>query len=138
MSRLNELQRELTDKGVNIPRLCVAILGGNDQVFGEIVNDEGKVNPNEWVYIKDPKRFLRLQQMTQQGIVTNFIIGDMDMVESGKARFLPTGFYFISDLGEESQLAMLSLYMNFIDRKREATAREAGLVIPDRNVSRLK
>lgn len=128
---LEKLKEDLQQKGVKVDALAVLLVGGGEQVLGE-----GSQREDGLWDVKNPKRLVRLQQMDRsgQGLSISYLIGDFDMVEGGLMHVRPTGYYLLSEIDVPSQGAVLQLYRDFLVRKVEAKAREAGIVIPDKNI----
>ena len=140
-TRLDKLKEDLKTKDVSWDDMAVLMFGANEQIIGEIIAipdakgidfDYRLVNLSR--EIKNPKRFARLQRVTPKGITVDFIVGDLDLVESGVMQVFAVGGYWISELGEESQGALLSLYYDFLKNKEAARVASSGLIIPDMRV----
>jgi hypothetical protein len=138
-TKLKQLEANLREKGVDVASLAVVSVNGTEQVIGEV--DRHLVPRDAHLVgfrltVKNPKRFLRLQRVANGGIVTDFIIGDMDMISGGYLEIIPAFGYRLSDLNEESQTEMLSLYTEYIDRRNANRAAESGLVLPGKDIIR--
>lgn len=131
--RLKQVHAELREKKMNPELLAVAMLPGGTNVIGEVAMGP-EVHVGEALKMKNPKRFLALTGRTpgSSEVKVEFMVGDLDMIEFGTVELLPVGFYRFTDLGVESQLALLELFLDFHQRKAINRAREAGIVAPVR------
>jgi hypothetical protein len=125
---------KLKDLGAN-PNAFAVVLTSDGQMFGEV--EELVIGGP--TFIKNPKRFARYQKVSQkadgnQEVVINFMIGDMDLVESGNICVHANGGYYLGDIGESSAEAYLGLYAEFLVRKEghmaEIRRQPAGIVTP--------
>lgn len=122
---LQQMKDKVTDEGhVNVDALMVVMMG-QEQVLGECIGTtiEGQLE----ITLKNPKRFLRLQQVQPGNFRIDFLIIDLDHMSSGKATFFPSGFYYLKDMDTLSQLRMLLLYATYLENKKVARAAQAGI-----------
>jgi hypothetical protein len=137
MIKFNALVADLKKLGVEFPRdLVVVGVGASEQILGEIQWPEGDVRApgkivGKAVLLKNPKRFMRLQTVTPKGVAVQFLIGDMDMVESGIIQVFPVYGYYLRDLDPQSFGSMLELYREFLEMKAR---RDSKLVVPDQAI----
>jgi len=123
----------LRDKGVKVEDLAVIGLSSTEQLIGELITSQSEGEEKTLtgpLKLRNPKRFLRMQQMTEQGLAIQFMIGDLDMMDSGTVQVRGTFGYMLEDMGVEGQTSMLKLYLDMIQRKHMNRAREAGLHLP--------
>lgn len=132
--KLKAIKDALKSKGVAVEDLAVLMIPG-DQIIGELVGESGPVCPvNRSVKVKNPKRILREMMRTNEGVVINFMVGDLDMVEEGMVFFHPHGGYRVDQISEDSQVHLLAIYADFMERKMMNKAKEAGLILPNQGV----
>lgn len=125
---LEGMKSIIQDANVDVEKLGV-VMWASEQLFGEVI--ERKFEPYHHVVMKDPKRILRLQQVQPGNFRVDFILVDLDLMESGRVELQPMGFYLVRDLDEDSQHRMLGLYLSYLENKQRSKAAEAGIVIPD-------
>jgi hypothetical protein len=128
-----QLVKQLWEKGVDASTLAIVMLGNTEQLVGEVgdVDDEWKAGRPFKLF--NPKRFLRLQQMGQGGLMIQHLIGDLDMMSKGEIDVRPPVFYRVSWMDPQGIEDFLGLYVEFLDRKVVSSAKAAGLVTPDRS-----
>jgi hypothetical protein len=129
---LEQVHKMLGDK-VDIKTLAVLGLGPAEQIIGEIIGEPSSLVIGS-VKVKDPKRYLRIQQMTQEGLSISFMIGDLDMMDSGTVEARPNWGYYVKDMGTRGQTDLLRLYVDFLERRSVNRAKEAGLHLPTRGL----
>lgn len=132
--KLEAVINELKEKGCRPDILTVAFLATGEQLIGEMYAS----TPGAVLEMTNPKRILRLQQVQNGGISISLMVGDLDLLESGKVQLIPQLAYRVRDQSEDSQYAILTLYKEYLDRKRITKAEEAGIVIPSQSVSPFK
>jgi hypothetical protein len=129
------LKTKLRDYNVEPDDLMVVGAANGDMIIGE--SKEG-LTLNGSMRLKNPKRLARIQQNainreTQQVQITiNFMVGDYDLMQSGYLSIWPFVGYLFQDLGEESLDEMLTLYIQFFERKREHRLLQSGIALPGR------
>lgn len=81
------------------------------------------------VKVRNAKRLVRLQLRDQNtgAISIEFLIGNYDFVESGEFEVFSSFAYWVKKTSPESQIALLSIFVDFIKRKRVA---ESIIVVP--------
>lgn len=133
MISLLEIDSEMKKFGVNPELLAVLGVNGSEQFIGEIQGKPPEI-VNKRICLKNPKRFMRVQQMTPQGLAVQFLIGDLDMVESGLIQVFASYGYYLTSLCDQSRGAMLELFLDFLRRKRSSTSPivspPSGIIIP--------
>lgn len=127
-SKAKQYEGELGNKKINANKLAVLLYGAGEQVLGEL--EDGDYQPGTFIKITNPKRLIRIQQMGQQGMSLQFLIGDFDLIESGSMNIVPTGWFWLRDQSPESYEAYIGLLVEFLNRKIRNRAAEAGLVLP--------
>lgn len=128
-----ELSQKLEEHGVEVEKLYV-IYAGSEQLIGEL--QDGLFKNNEKLYLKNPKRVLRLQQVLPEGVAISFMIGDFDFISSGAVTVMaPTLSYKVLMQPEETKQFILSTYLNYFERKTVHKAQEAGLIVPKAGIS---
>jgi hypothetical protein len=139
---LEDLHTLLKTENIRVEALAVCHLSPNDMIFGEVYNFEDYFEPDKvagsifglenFVAIKNPKRLVRMTAQPRPGEFSfHFIFSDFDMVESGTIEVRPISAFFLSWLSLPSQINYCQEYISWIDGKRMATYKAAGLVIPD-------
>lgn len=134
VSKIEELREKIEKSGVrNVDHLAVFVLGANEQVMGEVWDASiGLVNGCR---LMNPKRLIRIQQMTSIGMSISFMLGDFDLIEAGEMTILDASCgYWICDQSDASQEALLGLYSDYLNRKSVNQARAAGLQVPDSKI----
>lgn len=128
---LNELTERLAARGVTVKNLAVFVLPG-DQIIGEVDGHIRVPGSPELIggviKLRNPKRLLRLQQASQHGLQINFMIGDLDFMDTGFIEIQANVAYYIHWMNAESQIALLNLYYEFLNMK---SADKAGIALPD-------
>ncbi len=137
-SKVTQIEGELRNKGWNVEKYVSFMITSGEQVVGELsVFDQAFVKFDELldgraVKIIGPKRFVRLQQMSPQGISVLMLIGEWDVVDpkEGHLWIKPiTGFRWADqDLATYEEL--ISMVEEFVKRSSMAKAMAAGLVMP--------
>lgn len=130
---LDAMKKHLLEDGkINIDR-CVMVLCNGEQIIGEIDESQPLECPaNGYVELKDPKRVLRIQHMDKASgsIVTNFVVGDFDLVEGGRMKVKADAWVSFPMLSFRSQKNFVSLMRDVVANKMRERAAEAGLVTP--------
>lgn len=140
---LPTIHKELEKFKVDPDVLLVVFLGDTEMVLGELLYDEefekgGKTHPSifqvaDYVAIENPKRLTRLQLVNRETnqIALQIQFGDFDMISNGVIEVKPTGGFFLDWCDYATQLRYCKGYLNFLEGKRRASARAAGLVLPN-------
>lgn len=127
-----ELIEQLRKRKVVVEDLYV-VYAGAEQLIGELMEP---TSPEEAIYLRNPKRVLRLQQVLPEGVAISFMIGDFDFLSSGWIKVVaPTLSYKVISQPEETQEFILTTYLNYFERKTVHKAEEAGLIVPKAGVS---
>lgn len=137
---LEKVQKEIRDKGYDPDRLAVFFLDGKEMIIGEVTPTVYNDNDSDLVgksrEVKNPKRYMRLQQLSQHGIAINTFIGDLDAVENGIIQIIAHAAYWLADIDEKSQIDTLKLLLNYFQQKVKNKAMEAGLTLPNTSLRR--
>ena len=138
---VDKLIEELNQKGVVAENLAIFHVG-SDQIMAELEGGDDDFDQlNEhiqkygFVSIDNPKRILRLQQVQGSGVVLSYMMGDFDLVERGEVNIAPTCWYRVVSQSPKSIYAILNLYKEYLDRRMQLKAEDAGLVLPERRVA---
>lgn len=134
---LDQLKKQLREKRIKVEDLVVVSINAGETIIGELITSQSQGEEKTLtgpLKVRNPKRIIRLQQMSQQGLSIQFMVGDLDMLESGTIQVRSNLGYLIEDISVESQTALLHLYRDFLDRKAENRAREAGLHLPTKGL----
>ena len=127
------LKKEILEKGkINIDR-CVILLCNGEQIIGELPEEEPLCIRSEgFTKIRNPKRVMRLQQIDKSSgsIVTNFVVGDYDLMEGGSLMVRAEAWTTFEMLSEAAQKNFVMLMKDVIANKMREKAAEAGLVTP--------
>jgi hypothetical protein len=132
------LLQTLEDAGVETQALAVFITGAGEQLIGECL--EGYVLKNKSLVgvpytVKNPKRFIRIQNVSREGMSIQFMIGDLDMIEEGEVEVIANIAYWLEKQGDTTREEMLALYVQFLERKIRNKAVAAGLVLPNERIT---
>jgi hypothetical protein len=128
---LSQLIEDLRQKGVTYSRLVV-VSDGNEQFIGEEPTAERLAGRELTLY--NPKRFVRFEMRNPQNpgmVYIDFMMGDLDMIDSGMIQIKPTIGYWINQQSIDCQINMSKLYLEYFERRVKTKAAEANLVIPD-------
>jgi hypothetical protein len=136
--RLKELVKELREKKVDAERLVIVMLGGGEQLIGELAPHHwadfatGKISGEDgWVNLVNPKRFMTMRKQRGTEMTVEFIISDLDMMSSGMIHLRPRGWYdIVENMDDKGAEDTLSTYMNFLQQKALLSAMNSGLAIP--------
>lgn len=126
---LPALKAELSKRDVPWNQLAVLILTAGEQVIG-VVSDS-TVLVGQLVHVSSPRRFIRLQKATPEGLTIDFMIADLDMIEDGKIQVSAIAGYYLHDLSEESQGRYFATLLDHIDMKEQARIKQSGIIMPD-------
>jgi len=140
--QLEEMHSKLREEEIYPPALAVVLLSSTEMIFGEVLHD-GRYAPetaatpghgslssgSNFVQIKNPKRFTRYTRMSRETseIAFEFRMADFDYVEAGVVEFKHQGGFFLDNLDEISQLNYCNAYLNFLEGRRRARAKDAGI-----------
>jgi hypothetical protein len=130
------MEKELEDKGVCTNLLGVVAVGG-EHILGEIVESSlctTELFDKEFLHIKNPKRFVRMQFQRNGAIMVDFLVGDLDLMDSGSIVVKPTLAYALIDQSDNTKYEFYKLYLNYLERRSQARAAEAGLHIPESGI----
>jgi hypothetical protein len=144
---LESVHEEMKKQGMNPEALVMCVVGQNESIFGEVydfpsylVEDpetHEKVpasifEKGDVVAVKNPKRFIRMNvQMGPGQMGFQLIFSDFDFIDGGVMEVKPTAAFFLSWLDADSQLRYCKAYLGWLDGKRKAQAKAAGLILPD-------
>lgn len=126
--KTNQIVGELRNKKHRPDKFAVILLGAGECMLGEVDGDLDTLR-KEVVEVHNPKRLLSIRQVAQGGLSVQYLIGDWDLVSGGTVFVRPRGGYWIKDLDAESQEALYGLFMEYLDRKVQNRAAEAGLAV---------
>lgn len=135
MSEVEQLKKELLERGkINADEL-VMIIAGNEQIIAEWKDTENNLKVLEMsraMKVKNPKRFLRIQQMDQRSgaIITNFVVMDYDFIEGGELLVYPMAWSTFGMMDKASQENLLKIMLNMTENKARERAAEAGIISP--------
>ncbi len=137
---VQEMMERIKDKGYDPSRLAVFFLDGKEMLIGEVDREvrQGAYEDllSETIWVRNPKRYMRIQQVTQAGVAITTFIGDLDAVDSGTIQVRAVAAYWLKDIGEESQRNTLKILLQYFEQKAQSRAAEAGLVFPQRQLPR--
>lgn len=139
---LAEIHALLKKEGIRVEALAICHLAPNEMVFGEVYDydsylDEDKVagsifELSPFVALRNPKRLVRMAAQPKPGEFSfHFLFSDFDMIESGTIEVKPVCAFFLSWLSLMSQISYCQEYISWIDGKRMAAYKAAGLVLPE-------
>lgn len=129
----------LNEMGVDPDKLVILFLSATEMVIGEDLDYQGGPDDSyqnyllaDVVLLKNPKRLTRLQMIDRNtgGLAVEIRFSDFDFLSGGKIEVRHQGGFRLSWLNGESQLTYLKIYVGFLDSRRVAKAKAAGLVIP--------
>lgn len=137
-----EQLKESVKKYYDFERLAVLMIGGGEQLVGEVdgIGDLGseKQDPSMIVgipvLIKNPKRYMRLQKVNQQGtaVTVDYFIGALDGIDHDGSvmQVVSMAAYWVRHLGIPSQINFLKILDGFFKQKMIAKAMASGLALP--------
>lgn len=128
-TELEEVKKSLTEKKIPVGSLTMLMTANGEQILGEVEGSDPR--PGEVLVVKNPKRVIRLQQMTQSGVSISFLVGDLDLLSEGSIKVIAISVYRVMDQSDDSAERILSVYNDYLSRKVAIKAEEAGLVVPD-------
>jgi hypothetical protein len=126
---LKTMENDLTAEGVDPTLLAVCISAG-EMLYGEATETGHEFGPLR-VIMKNPRRFLRLQNLTDKGMQIRFLLVDLDHMSEGSIETYPTTFYWVRNLGEEARERMYGLMLQYIADMKTTRAARAGLHLPE-------
>jgi hypothetical protein len=128
-----DLKTALTKEGVAHPdAICVAMMT-TDAIIGESASamEHHEAFDDYGFRIRNPKRLVRIQRITPEGLNVESAIIDFDMmVDGGEIVVRPQGVYFLTDLGPEGQITLLKMLLGYYDSARKRRAAAVGLELP--------
>lgn len=128
-SELDKVHKFVRDNGINPDELAVFILGPNEMIIGEVNGRASLLEPG--IAVKNPKRYLRLQQATSQGLSIQLVLCDLDaLTGDGQMYVRANAAYWLKEQSLEGQIGTLSLYIQYFKLKAANKAAEAGLIVP--------
>lgn len=122
---LAELKSALKEKKVSVEELYVFYLGNLEQIIGKSFEPA----PGAICTVEDPKRVIRITQVQGNGLSISMMVGDLDLLEAGKVKLIPQIVYKVTEQSDESQLAILTMYSEYLGKK---SVPASNLVIPQR------
>lgn len=122
-TKIEELEKELISKGVDVEALHVAYVG-TESIIGELDDESEGV-----LMLKDPKRVLRLQQVLDGGIAISYMVTDMDFMTSGLVCVKPNIHYPVFNQPEETKANIYESFIEYFKRKVINKAKEAGILL---------
>lgn len=133
MSDIEKFKEEL--KGIcDYDQLAVLMIGGAEQLVGEVEDGTHNDFVGKRVVLKNPKRYMRLQKVAQNGssVSIDYFIGSLDGVEhdGSKLQVIPVAGYWIKELGPFSQVNFLKILVGFFNHQKINKAMAAGLALP--------
>src|SRR6267154_1273409 len=135
-TELDELKKELKEKGIDTEKLAVLMIGG-EQILGEVVHEDRDIMTDDrlvgnLVRLKNPKRYMRLQRMTQDGsaMSVDVFVGGLDLIEDdgSEIQVHALGGYWLRKLGLNSQRELMKTLVMFFKHRTMARAAKAGLI----------
>lgn len=127
---LDEIKTELRKYVDNLERLTVLYLGGSEQILG-IVKDPIQ-DSNAWVEVYNPVRIVRMVRQVDGGMVITYLVSPFDMLDGpGWANVKPNVYWGVAGQSERVQIGVLGMYLEFLEKERLKSAKEAGLILPD-------
>lgn len=133
---LEKLRSQVSDKGYDPNELAVFFLGGSEMVIGEVKDIYEGALVGSTVGIRNPKRYMRLQQVSGQGIAITLFVGDLDCVDEGTMWVNVPAAYWVRETSERAQIETLKLIMQYFNQRALSRAAEAGIELP--TISRIK
>ena len=144
-TEVEKQKEELNKHKVVFPNLIIAAVGA-EQFIGEIhhfldssmhaANERGETEQlvGTPIEIRNPKRFIRLQQMRPDGNVSvATFVADLDAIDGGIIQVLPTMAYWVDKQSLVSQIEILKLLNKYFQSKM---ASSIGLTLPDTKLKR--
>lgn len=133
---LEALMEKLTQEGIEPHRLVVVLLTGAEMIFGEILElvDMPESFWEDSFWIKNPKRLTRhsFQNRSTGEIVSEVIFSDFDMIREGNIEVRPQGMVQLKYCDAQTRHNYYSAYLNFLEGRRIARAKDAGLDLTGR------
>lgn len=152
-NELEQLRKEIGDKGYDLDHLAVVMVAAGEQLIGEVVGhlDAGsstiskdpdpKLLVGVPVQLKNPKRFMRMQKVASDGsrISIDIFVGNLDAIEQDGSlvQAFSVAGYWLKDLGPESQLETLKVLAQYFINRTMSKAMGAGLSLPSSLTGRL-
>jgi hypothetical protein len=127
---IEDLKTALKSEGIENPDNICVVLMTTDSIIGETVRDEEAYESflTEGVSIRDPKRLVRIQRLTPEGLNVESAIIDFDMmVDGGSVLIRGQGVYFLTDLGPEGQVTLLKMLLGYFNTARKRRAAAVGI-----------
>lgn len=130
-----ELEKARTfaiENGIDPDKVAVFVLGPNEMVIGETDSDQLL---HADVTVKNPKRYLRLQSVSDQGLQINLILLDFDALKGDcRMHVKALAAYWVKDQSMEGQISTLSLFISYFKTRAQNRATEAGLIVPSSGI----
>jgi hypothetical protein len=129
---LESAHAALKEYSIDVSLLGVVIVGPTESYFGEIarLGELKGLTFEEMVSIKDPKRISRVMSVGGGRVNVDIPFSDFDMVLHGYIHVRPLGGFMLDWVDEQSQLNYLRAYLGFLDGRRRASAKAAGIHLP--------
>lgn len=134
------MYQKLVAQGADPVHLAVLYVNG-DQLIGRPLRNSGEgpslyTGPlsNATFLLENPKRIMALRQMSPEGLKLQYLIGELDFVANGIVYVTPTIGYWLYDVDDESQMGVLELYTQYLEKHTEMKAKAAGLHLPTRSL----
>lgn len=137
--RIEQLEEHLGDKGWNVHRFASFVISHNEQIIGELPEDTCNTEMEallgrDCIQILAPKRFIRIQQMSPStgAITITTMLGGFDLLSDQGSHIWvkPLSGYKWRDQDDESYLALLTSFAEYLERQVIGRAEEAGLKLP--------
>lgn len=138
-TELEGLRERLKDK-VDLSKLAVLMLGGGEQLIGEVEAsmrmeaDDEDLLVGVPVLVRNPKRYMRLQKVTSDGkaVQVEFFVGALDGIDEDKSlmQVVASAGYWIRQLGPLSQISFLKILNGYYQNRLANKAAALGLAVP--------
>lgn len=117
------------ENGIVPENLAVFIMGPNEMIIGETFSPE--LLPEYAVQVKNPKRYLRLQQAVNGALTINLVLLDFDALNGeGLMHVRASAAYWLNEQSLDGQISTLSLYIQYFKLRAANKAAEAGIIVP--------
>lgn len=119
-TKLKKLTTEFAEVNIDVKKLWVATVVAGEQIIGEYepTTMDPRPLPGTWCAMNNVKRILRIQQVIGNGaLAINIMVSDFDLLDNGKVLLVPQMCYQLAEQTEESQVAVLEMYQEFLIKK---------------------
>lgn len=130
-SEVKRLIVKLKDENIEAEQLAVAIIGGNEMIFGEVCRP-GEIIPvtalSGGIFLRDPKRLSRVPVQNRQGQISYEIrFGNFDFMNKGFVETKPQAFFYIDWCDDQTKLNYYLTYLGFLEGERIQRMKDAGI-----------